>query len=460
MGLKRKKIGLQMFFTQYLLIIFGGFILIVLIGLGLLSIALRTGFIQSVADIEAQIQNQKLIISTAESVTPEMIPAGCKYAVFSDQEELLAGDMTKNEAAIAWKMIQNGRSISGGILGTGLAGTCYFPIERQNEICILEYAAIAQFSSTFLKEHFPAPEIVLFWFVLGTFLMAILFLSRLFGKKLGQRLRPLQKVTEKIQNKDLEFEIQKSGIQEIDVALDSLGSMKKELKQSLETQWKNEQTKKMQIAALTHDIKTPLTVIRGNAEMLEDTEQTEEQKELTHYIIKNADQMEQYVQMFGEISKADAGYVLQMEKIITREFLDDLESKINALAAVKQLSVEFKKNNMPEIIELDPLLMGRAIINIASNAVDYSPIQGSIYVSVAMAKNKISFKITDSGKGFSLEDFKNATKQFYQGDVSRSSKAHYGMGLFIADSIARQHGGRLLIENAPATGGGRVTIEI
>ena len=409
--------------------------------------------------MEASIESQKPAIASAKAVSAELIPETCKYAVVNTNGEFLSGSMTKAEATAAWNTIQRGRRTSGISLMTVLNAEAYFPIERQNEMCILEYSALSQFSNEFLREHLPAPGIVLFWTIIATILAEILLLSRLYGRKISRKLIPLQNATEKIQNKNLEFEVQYSGIQEIDAALRSLDSMKTELKRSLETQWKIEQTRKIQISALAHDIKTPLTVVRGNAEMLNDTDQTGEQKEFTHYILKNADQMEQYIQMLIELSKAEAGYLLRRENVNTKIFLDELYSQIHALVSIKHLKTEFEEKNLPEIINLDSSLMQRAIMNIVFNAVDYSPDGGLIQFSVSAEKHKFRFTIVDSGKGFSAEDLKNATMQFYQGDSSRSSKSHYGMGLFIADSIVRQHGGSLSIANFSATGGGMVTIE-
>jgi signal transduction histidine kinase len=311
-----------------------------------------------------------------------------------------------------------------------------------------------------LREHLPVPEILLFWMILAAFLFEIILLSRLYGRKISRKLIPLQNATKKIRGQDLAFEIQYSGIEEIDAALQSLDSMKAELRLSLERQWKMEQTKKTQISALAHDLKTPLTVVRGNAEMLCDTEQTEEQKEYTRYIMKNADQMGQYVQMLIDISRAEAGYSMQRKDVSIRAFLDELYAQINALVSVKQIKTEFDEKNLPDIISVDISLMQRAIINVVSNAVDYSPEHGTIWFSVSSEDNKVRFTVTDSGKGFSPEDLRNATNQFYQGDFSRSSKLHYGMGLFIADSIVKQHGGTLAVANSPSTGGGMVTIEI
>lgn len=460
MGLRNRNIRLRTFFIRYLLTLFAGFVLIVLIGIGLLFLSLKTGFVLSVGDVEASIERQKAAISSAETVSAELIPNTCKYAVVSANGEFLSGSMTASEAAAAWDVVRSGRTISGSLLSTGLNVDCYFPIERPNGFCIVEYSSMSQFSSQLLREHLPVPEILLFWMILATFLFEIILLSRFYGRKISRKLIPLQNATEKIREKDLAFEIQYSGIEEIDAALQSLDSMKAELRLSLEKQWKMEQTKKTQISALAHDLKTPLTVVRGNAEMLCDTEQTEEQKEYTRYIMKNADQMEQYVQMLIDISKAEAGYSLQRKDINIRTFLDELYVQINALASVKQLKTEFDEKNLPDIINVDVSLMQRAIINVVSNAVDYSPEHGAIWFSVSVKDNKIRFTVTDSGKGFSPEALKNAKNQFYQGDISRNSKLHYGMGLFIADSIVKQHSGTLSVANSPATGGGMVSIEI
>lgn len=458
MGLRNRSIRLRAFFTQYLLTLFASFVLIVLIGIGLFFVSLKTGFVLSVGDVEASIERQRAAIASAETMSAELIPKTCEYAVVSTNGKFLSGSMAEPEAAEAWDIVNSGRATSGEYLKLNVK--CYFPIQREKQICIVEYSSMSQFSSQFLREHLPVPEIMLFCMILAVFLFEVILLSRLYGRKISRKLIPLQNATEKIREKDLAFEIQYSGIEEIDAALQSLDSMKAELRLSLEKQWKMEQAKKTQISALAHDLKTPLTVVRGNAEILCDTEQTAEQKECTRYIMKNADQMEQYVQMLIDISKAEAGYSLQRKYIGIRTFLDELYAQINALALVKQLKTEFDEKNLPDIINVDASLMQRAVINIVSNAVDYSPKHGTIWFSASAEDNKIRFTVTDRGKGFSPEALKNAKSQFYQSDFSRSSKLHYGMGLFIADSIVKQHGGTLAIANSSTTGGGMVTIEI
>ncbi len=84
----------------------------------------------------------------------------------------------------------------------------------------------------------------------------------------------------------MDFSINPTGIREIDNISFSLEQMKGALNNSLKQQWELEQARREQISALAHDLKTPLTIIRGNAELLQDTVQDETQREYNDYILK------------------------------------------------------------------------------------------------------------------------------------------------------------------------------
>jgi len=141
-------------------------------------------------------------------------------------------------------------------------------------------------------------------------------------------------------------------------------------------------------------------------------------------------------------------------------FITEIHKQISALTVAKRLSLHFETHNLPQSFCADSELLQRAILNIVSNAVDFSEENGTVLFNVDCSYDKIQFCSIDSGKGFSSDALKNAASQFYMGDRSRTSKTHYGMGLFIAKSIAVQHSGTLLIENSSETGGGKVTIQI
>ena len=95
-----------------------------------------------------------------------------------------------------------------------------------------------------------------------------------------------------------------------------------------------------------------------------------------------------------------------------------------------------------------------------SNAVEHTPQGGEITFEVEEHGNELSFLITDTGKGFSDESLKHATEEFYMGDDSRNSKSHYGIGLYVAGSIAKKHNGKFILENSAVVGGAKVTIQI
>ena len=170
--------------------------------------------------------------------------------------------------------------------------------------------------------------------------------------------------------------------------------------------------------------------------------------------------MEQYLTALIDLTKAESGYSIHPGNIQTERFVKELEEQTNGLAAPKQIRVTFSRNNLPDEFTADSDLLERAIVNVVSNAVEYTPEHGTVKISVENTKGLLYFQVSDSGKGFSPEDLKQASEEFYRGDKSRSSKNHFGLGLFIAKSVAKQHGGTLSIANSKETGGGLVTIAI
>lgn len=449
----RKPKTLRRLFTGYLAVFCVATISLTVLTFSAFMLLIATGFILPANYGEQLISERKESIRNSKTVTPDLIPDTCNYAVFSQQGEFLSGDLSREDAQTAWEATQTqGINYS--------AHFYYVTIPRTNEICIIRYTLVTQFRSKFLRTVLPNPEIFFFLLFIAWFILEVFLLAASFGRKLTGKLRSLENATEKIQNQDLNFTVESSGIYEIDSVLDSIGTMKEALKTSLQEQWTLQQNRRDQISALAHDIKTPITVVKGNADLLLETDLTPEQQDYTGYIVDSSRQMEQYVKTLLEISKAESGYYLKKEHLDTEEFLAEIKKQVSALTAVRKLSLDFQTESLPQSFCADSDLLQRVILNIVSNAVDFSPERGTLFFRVSGAGKAIRFQIVDSGKGFSTEALKSAAQQFYMGDKSRSSKAHYGMGLFIANTIVRQHGGKLKLENSTEIGGGKVTVEI
>lgn len=217
---------------------------------------------------------------------------------------------------------------------------------------------------------------------------------------------------------------------------------------------------KEQIAALAHDLKTPLTVIQGNVDLISETELDEEQRLYAEYISSSSEQMQLYIRTLIDISRAASGYQLHMEDIDVLSYVEQLRGQIDALCQTKKIGLQMELEHLPDVLSVDKLLLERAIMNVINNALDYSPQDSSIHISIIGGKPHLKITVTDAGPGFSQEDLLHAKEQFYMADYSRSSNLHFGMGLFITKSIVQQHGGQLDLSNSEKTGGAQVTISI
>lgn len=450
---RRRPIKLRRIFIRYLTAACALVILLIVLLVCSFMALLSQGVILPANYTANQLSAARGAIESGDTVTPDMIPELCRYAVYTAEGKIISGNLSSVEAKKAWGLTQN---------NTGTQDFIYFylKITRKGEFCIVRFTYLAQFAYPVLRKYLPPPEILAYLIFIFAFLSEIFLLASSFGKLLTRKMSGMRNATEKIRNKDLEFTVESSGILEIDDVLFSIDNMKEALKVSLRNQWNLEQERREQISALAHDVKTPLTVVRGNAELLAETGLTEEQKQYTGYITENALRMEQYLKALIKMSQTESVTAFRSVKIDSGEYLERICRQISALGSAKGLTADCFIGRLPPTFFADPDLLQRAIMNVISNAAECSREKGKIRFSAESEEGRMRFIITDSGKGFTQEELHRATEQFYMGDTSRSSKDHYGMGLYITKSIAELHKGALRIDNNPDTGGGQVTIEI
>lgn len=453
MAIRKRSLSLKIIFLEYLFVMALMLVLALVIPYSLFSIGTSAGLYTYANSSEVQAKNMEPKIAAAKPFDSKLIPASCTYAYVSENYTVLQSNMEKAE-------LENAISYAEGKYSPATPDDCYLSIKREDGTCILHYYIGSRYTVDWMERYLPNIEKLLIFVCIINCLVGCFIVTTLFAKRLKRQLQPLMDATQKIKEQDLDFEVKPSKIQEFNHILLSISDMKSELKRSLEQQWRMEQTKKEQTSALAHDIKTPLTIIRGNAELLRDSKLTNDQQEYTNYILRNADRMEQYLKMLIHLTQAEAGYSVDLQKIDTKQFMQGLKDQANGLATAKQLEVNLSQRNLPQEFTADSDLLERAIMNVISNAADYSPEHGKISISAEAVGKHMIFCITDSGNGFSQEDLKHATAQFYMGDKSRSADTHFGIGLFITDEIIKLHHGSLKIENSTETGGGRVILII
>ena len=449
MGVKK----LRSIFMRYIFAVAGGILLIIAINLGLYSLCVNTGVIIPAMQIEDRIAAAAESIQTDELFNKADIPSFCDYAVYSPTGVFQDGSLSEDTANTFWvEAVTNGRD--------RITPYRVLVINRGDEVILLRYRLTSQFSNATLRRICPTTDLLLVGLIIVEVIILLFLISHWFGKYTGKKIDKLLFITQKIEQQDLDFKIESSGIFEVDRALYALEHLKQALRMSLAEQWQADKLRQDQISALAHDLKTPLTIIRGNAELLYDTELAENQNECTDYIEVSVIQMQDYVETLIEMTKTKENFPFCRQNVKVSSLLQEIHTQAKGLCVVKNVHLEWNQNFNQECISVDREQLIRAFVNILSNAVEYTPAKGTVFFDVNEKDNAILFSITDTGSGFSSEALKRATEQFYMDDQSRNSKSHYGIGLYVVNSIVTQHGGQLILSNSEKTGGAQVTISI
>ena len=446
---KRRSSTLSGIFLRYVLAMLGLLLTLGICTALIFNILVNLGGIYPANYAERKINEAYDTIQNADEVTEEMIPVLCRYVIFSEDGEVLGGNMAEDSVKIAWNVSNH---------GTASGDYFYKVIPRPNESVVLQYSLTPQYQSAFLREHFIEPQNLMTIIVILSGITMILLPSLSFGKKMKRKMQPVMNAVERIKNQNLEYEVSYSGVKEIDDCLSSIDEMRNALKDSLERQWKTEQEKNRQMSALAHDIKTPLTVIRGNAELLSEMEMTEEQKKYMDYITSSVLQIQNYVQTIIEVTKSVDGYQYRFEKIRTEDVLGDIKKQTLGLSEVFNLKINWEEQYISETANIVYDQVVRAVMNIIKNAAEHTPKGGIINIYIEEQSGELIFTVEDTGSGFTKEALLHGTEQFFMDDASRSGGVHYGIGLFSAKSIAGSHGGRILLTNSKKTGGAKVEI--
>ena len=449
MGVKK----LRSVFMRYALCLALAVFMVIAVNVGAYLFCVSIGVIYPLTSISTAIEMEKDNLRSVRQVEASDIPYPCEYVIFTKDGQYAGGSIGREYSTAIWNTcMEGGRTRDGAYL--------YSVIEREEEILILRYRMTAQFGNATLRSMFPSADWLLIVTILLEILLSLIVISFIFGKYLGKKIDKLLTVVHKIEQQDLEFEIQKSRLFEVDQALDALDHMRHALRQSLERQWYDDKMRQEQLSALAHDLKTPLTIICGNTELLFDTSLSAEQRECAEYIENSSLQMQEYVQALIEAAKSWDSYKPCMKRVSIDSLLLELKNQIDGLCTVNNISLHWDCGHYPAYIMADHDLLIRMLINVLSNAVEHTPQGGEVIFEIEEHSNELFFLITDTGKGFSDEALKHATEQFFMEDDSRISKSHYGIGLYVAASIAKKHNGKIILENSAVAGGAKVTIQI
>lgn len=450
MGIKKIQ-NLNFVFIKYVITLFLGFCLSAAIPFVLLLIGISLGVISQSNTGEIEATRAAEQIRKCNDFNKIMVPDGCEYMLLDYNNQIIESDMNEE--------VQNSAiNYANGTINRSKYN--FIVIEKKNYICVLRYHIGALYSMKILNRIFFNPDTVQIILILINCCLSAGFITIRYTKKMKRQLIPLFQVAEMIKEENLDFEFSKTSIKEFNDVLEAFYEMKEQLRMSFEAKWKSDMEKKSQIMALSHDLKTPLTVLIGNIELLDGTELDTEQSECVNYLKDSTSQMQKYIENLIDLSKLDVVNNSRMQKVASKDFVQKIVHRAIALAKLKEIEVVQNICVEREFFQASENSLERAIMNIVDNAIQHSKPESGIELICEIKEEKTRFCIIDSGKGFSKLDLKNAKERFYMGDKSRNkiSSNHYGIGLYVADVVAKQHGGKLILENSKEHSG-KVTIQ-
>lgn len=299
--------------------------------------------------------------------------------------------------------------------------------------------------------------------VAGIFLIltviSVIGLSWYYSHRIGMEVRELTRQIESLQEEKLDSVVGNSRITEIEQTLRVLEQLKTELAVSLEQQWRMEEQKRECILALGHDMKTPIAILKGNSELLGETELDELQRIYNERNLYNINRMQQYTEAIMQVFKSEnTGEVVRKSQDFDT-FFQELIRNYKSLAEQSGRQLELSVHPCGEYA-FDAVMLERAINNIVMNAIEYTPVGKTIRIMLNRTE-EIHIVVEDSGTGFTESLLEHATEAFVRGDKSRSreeDKLHIGLGLYQARQVIEAHGGKLVLSNSDALGGAKIEI--
>ncbi|HHV63767.1 MAG TPA: HAMP domain-containing histidine kinase [Peptococcaceae bacterium] len=286
-----------------------------------------------------------------------------------------------------------------------------------------------------------------FTFLLS-FLLTNIVISYQFSRRIVQPLQYLQKAAAEISKGNLDLAIAEEGDQEIQELCRALELMRLKLKESILTQLKYEDNRKMLVSSISHDLKTPVTTIKGYIEGILDgvantPEKTDKYLKTVYHKARQVDQMIDDLLLYAKLDLKQLPFDFAPTDVAKylEEFCAECEPELEQagikLTCVSQLS---KK----QILNLDRERMRRVFTNLLDNSRKYmdKPMK-EIKITLRETPQSIVLEFRDNGAGISKEDLPHIFDRFYRSDQSRSEVKGSGLGLAIAKQIVEGHGGKI-----------------
>lgn len=439
---KRKLTSLRSVLLRYLFLCGGGCALILVLWWVIFMQLINSGFLlPAVASAQACADARETVAAvTAETFDSNQISDLCRWAVVQN-DTVLQTNMDDRHLKIALNAFH----------GSGNLGYTQYQYDvkmADGSFCLLQYDYATPYADPALRDTLPDFQTC---YMLLLALLVIAWLGwqthctvRVFAAETACLHRAVDAIAAQQPER---IDADGAHLREFSATLHAMQTMGRELTDSLQSQWRMEQQRAEQIAALTHDLKTPLSIIQGNADLLAEDALSADQQTQVEAILRGTDRAQQYMAALRTACAPPA----TVETFPSHTLVSELAETARALCAPAGVQLILNEQWQGTLCAAQCDLL-RATENLLDNAVRYTPRGGTVILLVTKEKQDFVLRVTDTGPGFTPEALAKAGEMLYT-DAARSDAAHQGLGLYFARKVAQSHGGVLVLSNLPAAHG-------
>lgn len=280
--------------------------------------------------------------------------------------------------------------------------------------------------------------------------LCILTASLLFYRnKLKEPLARLRTASEKISANDLDFSVSYDSDDELGQLCASFEEMRAKLSENFSTMWRQVEERRKLNAAFAHDLRTPLTVLKGYNEMLQGSE-SENTRAVSATMGRHISRMERYVASMSSLQRLEDAQP-ECKAVSLQPFLSSLVENGEIVCARNGKTLHFAGTDDRAQVSVDAAFVSQVEENLIANAARFA--KTTVTLSSFVTEEGLRLTVSDDGEGFRDESLSRAAEPYFTDSADRSQ--HFGLGLYICRILCERHGGWLKLENTSS--GAKVT---
>jgi len=393
---------------------------------------------------------EQLTTMSAEHFDADALPDLCRWVLLDGS--VAPGETADPDQVLNTNMTEHQLSLALALGSPPIYSQFYRDVPLiDGTLCRLQYDFATPYADPALRGRLPDFQICMTLVLVVLLVATVVVLTRRTARRLRDTTRQLSDACRVLASGDLARPMPApTRVREFDQVLQTMDGLRGELAQSLKAQWQMEQQRTRRMAALTHDLKTPLTIVQGNAELLAEETLSPAQRPAVEAILRGTHRAEQYLAALRDACRAEQ-YSAAPEPWDAADFVETLAQTGRSLCALRDLTFTCE-NQLPAgtRLHLRRQDMTRAVENLLANAVRFAPPeQGHVDLCCRREGETLVLAVTDNGPGFPPEILQQGGGMFATGDSARSD-GHQGLGLYFARTVAQAHGGGLELSNTDA----------